>query len=156
LILFDTFAGLPKPNADEDVDMSGHSQFNEWTRHRRSDTSSDWAFASLDEVRNNMASTGYPMENVVFVKGMVQETLPQNLPDAISVLRLDTDWYESTVCELTHLYPLLSRNGVLIVDDYGHLKGQRKAIDEFFAARQEIALLNRIDYSGRLMIKLSN
>lgn len=153
LVLFDTFAGLPKPNADEDVDLWGHSQYNEWTRHRRSDTSSDMAFASLEEVRANIASTGYPMENVVFVKGMVQDTLTCNLPEAISLLRLDTDWYESTVCELENLYPSLSKNGVLIIDDYGHLRGQRKAVDEFFARCNEHVLLHRIDYSGRMAIK---
>ena len=102
-----------------------------------------------------MVSTGYPMKNILFIKGMVQETLSQNLPKTLSLLRLDTDWYESTVCELENLYPLLATNGVLIVDDYGHLKGQRKAVDEYFAARKETILLNRIDYSGRLMVKLT-
>jgi Macrocin-O-methyltransferase (TylF) len=153
LILFDTFEGLPKPNQQEDIDIWGHSAYDEWTRHQRSDTSSDWACASLDEVRQNMVSTGYPVENLIFVKGMVQETLPQNRPNAVSLLRLDTDWYESTVCELQNLYPVLSNSGVLIVDDYGHLRGQRKAVDEYFAARKEVTLLHRIDYSARVMMK---
>jgi Macrocin-O-methyltransferase (TylF) len=153
LILFDTFEGLPKPNQQEDIDIWGHSAYDEWTRHQRSDTSSDWARASLDEVRQNMVSTGYPVENLIFVKGMVQETLPQNRPNAVSLLRLDTDWYESTVCELQNLYPVLSNSGVLIVDDYGHLRGQRKAVDEYFAARKEVTLLHRIDYSARVTMK---
>jgi O-methyltransferase len=153
LILFDTFEGLPKPDQDKDIDIWGHSNYNEWTRHQRSETSSDWACASLEEVRRNMESTGYPMENISFVKGMVQETVPSHVPEAIALLRLDTDWYASTACEMRYLYPRLREQGVLIIDDYGHLKGQRQAIDEYFAEKREPVLLNRIDYSGRLVIK---
>ena len=151
--MFDTYEGLPKPDPEKDVDMWGHGAYDEWTRHRLSDTSSDWAYASLDEVRHNMASTGYPEGNVTFIKGMVQDTLPSNVPNAIALLRLDTDWYASTVSELDHLYGPLVEQGVLIVDDYGHYKGQRQAIDEFFAANGISVLLNRIDYSARLALK---
>jgi Macrocin-O-methyltransferase (TylF) len=153
LYLFDTYEGLPKPNANEDVDLWGHSAYNEWTRHRRTDESSDWALASLEEVRANLASTGYPSENLLFVKGMVQKTLPTSTLERIALLRLDTDWYESTICELENLYPLLTHNGVLIIDDYGHMRGQRKAVDEYFVRNGPFILLNRVDYSGRIGVK---
>lgn len=153
LYLLDTFEGLPRPNASEDVDLWGHSAYNEWTRHRLTDESSDWAAASLDEVRANLASTGYPSERLVFIKGMVQKTLPTARVDRIALLRLDTDWYESTVCELDNLYPHVTENGVLIVDDYGHMRGQRKAVDEYFSRNPPAILLNRIDYSGRIGVK---
>jgi hypothetical protein len=153
LMLFDTFEGLPKPNPSEDFDLWGHSAYNEWTRHRRTDTSSDWALASLEEVRENMLSTGYPAENIVLVKGMVQDTLPHKAPDSIALLRLDTDWYESTACELAHLYKALSMRGVLIIDDYGSLRGQRKAVDEFLTTSDKPLLLVRVDYSGRVAVK---
>jgi hypothetical protein len=152
LYLFDTFEGLPRPG-EEDEDFAGNKQYNEWTRHRRTDSSSDWAYASIEEVRANLESIGYPTDKVIFVKGMVQDTLPNNAPNRIALLRLDTDWYQSTAWELKHLYERLSANGVLIIDDYGHLKGQRKAVDEFFAERGEHPLLQRIDYSGRLLLK---
>jgi O-methyltransferase len=155
LILFDTFEGLPKPNDTEDVDLWGHSAYDEWTRHRFTDESSDWAAASLEEVRANLLSTGYPSEKLIFIKGMVQNTLLGTRLGNIALLRLDTDWYESTVCELQYLYPLLSENGVLIIDDYGHLRGQKKAVDEYFANRHEFLLLHRIDYSGRVTVKSS-
>ena len=61
---------------------------------------------------------------------------------------LDTDWYESTRHELQHLYPRLSQGGVLIIDDYGHWKGSRKATDEFIAATPDFGLLTRIDYTA--------
>lgn len=151
LVLFDTFEGLPMPDKEKDIDVLGNSNYDEWTRHRRTDASSDWACASLEEVQRNMTSTGYPFDKITFVKGLVQDTIPENSPDEISLLRLDTDWYASTVCELQNLYPRLSENGVLIVDDYGHLRGQRQAVDEYFS--RQAVLLSRVDYSGRLMVK---
>ena len=50
-----------------------------------------------------MASTGYPAERVRFVQGKVEDTIPAHLPAAVALLRLDTDWYESTRHELEHL-----------------------------------------------------
>ena len=69
-------------------------------------------------------------------------------------MRLDTDWYESTKHELTHLFPLLSSGGVIIIDDYGHWQGAKKAVDEYFEENNIKILLNRIDYTGRVGIKL--
>lgn len=155
LWLYDTFEGLPKPDPGKDVDMWGNSQFNEWVKYRRSDESSELAFVPVEEVRRNMLSAGYPPEKVELVKGMVQRTIPAQHPREIALLRLDTDWYDSAVCELHHLYPRIAEGGVLIVDDYGHLQGQRQAIDEYFAAGDDFPLLQRIDYSGRLVIKRS-
>ena len=69
------------------------------------------------------------------------------------MLRLDTDWYESTLHELVELYPLLSEGGVLIIDDYGDWQGARRAVDEFF--RDRAVLLHRIDATGRIVVKPS-
>jgi hypothetical protein len=85
------------------------------------------------------------------VEGDVLETLPSHAPEEIALLRLDTDWYESTKHELVHLFPRLVPGGVLIVDDYGHLRGSRQATDEYFADRP--LLLARTDYSGRVGVK---
>lgn len=153
LFLFDTFEGLPKPDEQHDVDVWGNSGLEAWEPHRTSDTSSKWAFASLEEVRANMESTGYPMDKVFFVKGMVEQTIPANSPENISMLRLDTDWYESTKHELEHLYPRLAGNGILIIDDYGHFMGARKAVDEYFAKQKVTPLLTRVDYAGRIAVK---
>jgi O-methyltransferase len=109
---------------------------------------------SIDEVRENLRRTGYPADKLEFVQGLVEETMP-NLTslEEVSILRLDTDWYASTKVTMEHLYARLVRGGVLIVDDYGHYKGQRAAVDEYFALAQEPILLNRIDYSCRLSVK---
>jgi hypothetical protein len=106
-----------------------------------------------DAVRDLLTSTGYPAERLHFVRGPVEETLPERAPGPLALLRLDTDWYESTRHELVHLYPLLGAGGVLIVDDYGHWEGCRRAVDEYFSAEAEPVLLNRIDYSGRIAVK---
>ena len=88
-----------------------------------------WCEAGLDDVRANLHSTGYPPERIHFVQGKVEDTLPGTLPAQVALLRLDTDWYESTAHELKHLYPLLQAHGVLIIDDYGHWQGARRAVD---------------------------
>jgi O-methyltransferase len=155
LLLFDTFEGLPKPDEMVDVDVWGNRGIDAWRPHRKTDQSSAWAYASLEEVRANMGSVGYPMDQVFFFKGMVEETLPAEAPDTIAMLRLDTDWYSSTRHELQHLYPQLSRNGVLILDDYGHFHGARKATDEYIGSLDTPPLLTRIDYAGRIAIKVN-
>ena len=89
LVLFDTFAGHPRPDPAKD----GQSNFDEWLKRRRTDQSSDWAAVSLDEVKRNLESTGYPPKKLVFIKEVVEETIIPNRPEAIALLRLDTDWY---------------------------------------------------------------
>ena len=100
-----------------------------------------------------MQRTGYDPARMHFVKGDVLETVPQEAPERIALLRLDTDWYESTRHELDHLYARLSPGGILIIDDYGHWRGARRAVDEFIEKHRLRLFLNRIDYTGRLAIK---
>jgi hypothetical protein len=76
------------------------------------------------------------------------------MPDAIALLRLDTDWHASTHHELRHLFPRLVKGGVLIIDDYGHWRGARQAVDEYFAASEVKILLNRVDYTGRIGVRV--
>jgi hypothetical protein len=96
---------------------------------------------------------GYPVERIHFVRGPVEETVPGQAPDEIALLRLDTDWYESTKHELRHLYPRVAQGGVLIVDDYAFWQGARQAVDEYFAESSEPVLLNRIDDEARIAVK---
>ena len=98
--------------------------------------------------------TGYPAERTIFFQGMVEDTLTQiGEIDSLVLIRLDTDWYRSACVSLEHLYPRLVEGGVLIMDDYGHYEGQRRALDEYLAAKGEHLLLNRIDYSCRIAVK---
>lgn len=153
LYLFDTFDGMPPPS-ENDRDLTGRSASALLERSDKS-TSDVWAYSGLDEVRNNMWSTEYPMDLVHFVKGRVEDTIPFQAPDRIAILRLDTDWYESTYHELVSLYPRLSPNGVMIIDDYGHWQGARQAVDAYIAENNLAILLTRLDYTGRMAVKVS-
>lgn len=148
LRLFDTFEGMTAPTA-ADTRPGGQTAASMLEGAGQSDTI--LCYSSLDEVRANMASTGYPADQITYVKGRVEDTLPSGAPDAIAILRLDTDWYESTRHELACLYPRLSPGGVLIIDDYGHWTGAKKAVDEYFADAP--LMLTRIDYTGRVAVK---
>jgi O-methyltransferase len=153
LYLFDTFSGMAQPtDADVRSPYDGYSPHRRWRRRRRGRTS-DWAAVGTEDVRESMASTGYPPERIHLVAGLVEETLPERAPEQVALLRLDTDWYESTRHELIHLFPRLQQGGVLIIDDYGHWQGARKAVDEYFRDNQIRILLNRIDETGRIAVK---
>lgn len=147
IYLYDTFMGMTEPG-----EIDGPEEKKQWVEGKVSDKLNNMSYSPIEEVKANMRMTGYPAENIILVKGRVEETLPGNLPSVISLLRLDTDWYESTKHELVHLYPLLVKNGVLIVDDYGAWQGARKATDEYFSSIPN-TFLGRIDYTGRIVIK---
>jgi len=147
LYLYDTFEGMAQPT-DHDVSVLQESAAEKWKRKDR------WCYAGLEEVRRAVESTGYPAEKLHFVKGKVEETIPGTVPGQIALLRLDTDWYESTLHELVHLFPRLVRGGVIIIDDYGHWQGARQATDEYLREHKIPLLLNRVDYTARVGVKL--
>jgi len=153
IMLYDTFEGHPQPDPKRDIDLWGNRAHDEWRQRTERCEVEGWASASIDEVRQNLARTGYPVDKLRYIKGMVEETARQNASQRLSLLRLDTDWYESTRSALRHLYPSLASGGVLILDDYGHYKGQRDAADEYFQEIGEHLLLHRIDYSCRVAVK---
>jgi hypothetical protein len=150
LYLFDTFEGMNEP-ADVDRDVAGITAAVLLDDADR-DESWIWAMASIDEVRQNVLGTRYPESLIHFVEGLVEETLPSRAPGLIAVLRLDTDWYQSTKHELECLVPRVAPNGVLVIDDYGHWQGCRQAVDEFLRDFDRPVLLARTDYTGRMAI----
>jgi O-methyltransferase len=157
LYLYDTFEGMTRPS-EHDTSTFDPPALATW--EAAEDTGSgawDYLFAAEvfneDMVRDLLVSTGYPAARLHLVKGPVESTLPAAAPDQLALLRLDTDWYESTKHELEHLYPRLVPGGVLVIDDYGHWEGCRRAVDEYFTTRAAPVLLNRIDYTGRIAVK---
>jgi hypothetical protein len=152
LHLFDTFEGMTAPT-EHDADLRTSAE--EWMqRETEKNGNTKVLFQSLETVQANLATTGYPPERIVYVKGPVEQTLPARAPERIAILRLDTDFYESTRHELETLYPRLSVGGVLILDDYNFWKGAKKAVDEYLQANQVKILLNRIDHSSRVAVKI--
>jgi O-methyltransferase len=149
--LYDTYEGMTDPT-EKDVEAgSGVRAVDMLDSTPVADGNNVWCVASIEDVRANVLSTEYPAERFEFVKGDVAETLLTSVPDQLSLLRLDTDWYESTRLGLEVLYPRLSLGGVCILDDYGHWEGARVAVDEYFGDWRP--LMHQIDYSGRIFIK---
>jgi hypothetical protein len=142
--LYDTFQGMTQPE-DIDVDL--------YERKASNILEEVMCYENLENVKKTLSLSNFPKDNVKYVAGDVSETLDfiYNLPEKISLLRLDTDWYKSTLKELSVLYPKVTKNGVLIVDDYGHWKGSKKAVHEYFNIN-EIKIYN-IDYTGIKIIK---
>ena len=156
VVLFDTFTGMTEPTV-ADTSAFHPPAADGWAKATREGRLPyDDLFAGstfgADQVRRLLHATGYPPERIHLVAGPVEETLPDAAPAAVALLRLDTDWYESTRHELAHLYPALVEGGVLIVDDYGHWDGARKAVDELLAGESRL-LLSRSDYTGRMAVK---
>lgn len=159
IYLYDTFEGMTMPS-ERDTSAYDPPALKTWSEQAKGGEV-PWSHLfrpdvfTEETVRDLLLSTGYPASHIEFVKGPVEQTLPDRAPAELALLRLDTDWYESTRHEMAHLYPRLSIGGVLIIDDYGHWEGCRQAIDEYFSdTGTRPVLLNRIDYTGRIAVKV--
>jgi hypothetical protein len=151
LWLYDTYEGMTPPSAN-DVRWDGTSAAEMLSTQNRDNPMSTWCVADLDDVQANLASTAYPADRIRYVVGKVEETLPAQAPTDIAVLRLDTDFYESTKAELEHLMPRVSPGGVLLLDDYGYWQGARKAVDDYLAETGARLLLHRVGWTGRAAV----
>jgi hypothetical protein len=141
LYLFDTFAGMTEPT-ERDVSV-GRGKSAAELLEASSKEGDVWAIASLEDVKEGLRTLDYPQERFHLVEGPVEDTIPDRAPERIALLRLDTDWYESTRHELEHLYDRLVPGGVLIIDDYGSWRGSKEATDEFIAALDRKPLMLR-------------
>jgi len=155
LWLYDTFEGMPAP--DDSVDISHSEALASEILDRDSENKSEsltWAIGSEEEVRRNLSGTGFNIKSAKLIKGKVEDTIPAlGIPEEICILRLDTDWYSSTLHELNHLYPRVVPGGFIIIDDYGHWQGARKATDEYLKGLSPAPYLHRIDYTCRVIQK---
>jgi len=113
----DSFEGLPKSTHPEDL------KWNFWKHGILS--------VSLEQVKDNFSRYGLLDDQVEFVVGWFNESLPRSPISKLSVLRLDGDLYESTWDAISNLYPKVSVGGYVIVDDYGGIDSCRKAIDDY-------------------------
>ncbi|WP_166963673.1 TylF/MycF/NovP-related O-methyltransferase [Yeosuana marina] len=153
IYLYDTFEGMSEPT-EVDKSVRGESAtkafFNKdeiWNRIE--------CFSTLNEVENNISKINYPNEKIHFIKGKVEDTIPNvKIPERIAILRLDTDWYESTKHEMEHLFPRLVKGGIIIIDDYGHWQGCKQAVDEYLSENKIELFLQRIDYTCRIGVKI--
>jgi len=153
LWLYDTFTGMTEPT-DTDVESGTGKRAADLLRTTDvGDGNNIWCVADRTDVEANIASTGYPTGLMTLVEGDVSETLHQTLPSEVALLRLDTDWYESTKSCMEILYPKLVPGGVCILDDYGHWAGARQAVDEYFDDLGSRPYMHVIDFGGRVFTK---
>lgn len=150
-LLYDTYAGMARPT-EKDISVFGKPATRKWEK-KTVDGNCNWHNYPLEDVQANLATTRYPMENIRFIKGLVQDTLPDNDSASIAMLRLDTNLYESTLAECKYLMPKLQSGGVLIIDDYYRWIGQKDAVDEYLAEHEIPMLLVRIDDHAAMGIK---
>jgi hypothetical protein len=125
----------------------------EWKKQIINDKTNGWCYTPLEKVKSRLNSTGYPKDKIHYVVGDVMETLKENIPEKIAILRLDTDWYESSKYELEQMYNNVVTGGIIIFDDYYHWNGQRKATDEFFKSINVDYYLFRINAKTAAIIK---
>lgn len=148
--LFDTFEGMTAPSAIDSLEA--HDGYKSTLLDNGT---SSWCAVNLLEVKSNLASTGIALDRFSFIVGDVSATLMEesNIPAKIAFLRLDTDWYQSTYDELTHLYPRLVKGGIIIIDDFGDWEGARSAVTQYFEENKIHPLMIPIDRTGRIFIK---
>jgi len=144
IYLYDTFTGLVEPSEHDYTcndatlyKMSKDDVYNTWKSQIINEKVNGWCYEPLEKVQGRLNSTGYPLDKLHYVVGDVMETLKDKttIPEKIAILRLDTDWYESSKYELEQMYDNVVIGGVVIFDDYYHWNGQRKATDDFFSSR---------------------
>jgi O-methyltransferase len=131
----DSFAGLPVPDttrypADEGYDWSGVDALK----------------VGADEVRANLARYGLLDDRVRLLEGWFEHTLPKAPIDALAVLRVDGDLYQSTMDVLTALEPKVSPGGFVIIDDYNGWEPCRKAVDDYRAGSGITAPMTSVDW----------
>lgn len=153
LFLFDTFEGMTDPGP-YDVAVTGESAVSLLRDSPRTEEDRMWCYAPMDKVAQALARTGYPEARTHLIAGRVEATLESQAPATIALLRLDTDWYESTKHEMEVLFPRLRQGGVVILDDYGHWQGARRAVDEYVSTHRVKLFLHPIDYTGRIGVKV--
>ena len=139
----DSFAGLPKPDDAYEADKGD-------THHKI-----EFLAVSREQVAENFRVYDLLDDQVVFLEGWFKDTLPSAPIDAVSVLRLDGDMYESTMDALKALYPKVSPGGYVIVDDYHAVEGCRAAVHEYLAAEfpNETPEIQEIDGTGVYWIR---
>ena len=142
---FDTFEGIPEPTT-HDVTKNNESMLERYNSLKINNKTSNWNLTKIKKVKDNYIKNTIKNNNLILVKGKVEDTLTHknNIPKEISILKLDTCLYEGTKIELEILFPKVKRGGVVIIDNYYNFKGVKKATDEFLIGKQHDVEYSRI------------
>ncbi len=142
---FDTFEGMPEPKV-HDVTKKNESMLEKYKSLKINDKTSNWNLTKIKKVKDNYLKNTIKNNNLILVKGKVEDTLidKNNILKEISILKLDTCLYEGTKIELEILFPKVKRGGVIIIDNYYNFKGVKKATDEFLIGKHHDVEYSRI------------
>lgn len=123
----DSFEGLPEPDGEQFPKEAAFHRGTTMQRYYKK------MAATIDEVRANFEAYGLLDQRVRFLKGWFKDTLPSAPIEKLALIRLDGDYYESTMDGLTNLYDKLAVGGFVIIDDYGEdaWTNCRQAVDRF-------------------------
>jgi len=154
IYLFDTFKGMTKPTKEDKTVHGNQLALKLYNIYKRK-TYNDWCYAPIEEVKENFRNYGLLNKNIFFIEGDITKTLlqPKNIPNIISILRLDTNWYKSTKIILEKLYPKLKIGGILLSNDYAYWSGSKKAIDNYFQRDSNRPYFQYVDQAGRTAVK---
>ena len=140
--LFDSFAGMPKPGCF-DIDYRGRSARDMVAGGLPLDGDA----SDYDVCWDYLKSLGLEMKRVHVIKGWFRDTFRQAIGlGPLAILHLDCDFYDSVKLALRRWMPSVADGGYVIIDDYGHWRGCRKAVDEYLGAR--VKELHKIDRTG--------
>lgn len=136
--VYDTFKMIPPPSQMDGEDA--HARYNEIIRGNSRGLGGETYYGYMGDLTEFIQKTfvryGFPLQSkhVTLVKGLFHETLQPT--EAVAMAHLDCDWFESVMVCLERIVPVLSVGGMIVIDDYDHWSGARRAVDEFFS-RQE-------------------
>jgi O-methyltransferase len=124
--LFDSFEGLPEA---KEIDGTAALQ---WQKNKDAPNYYDNCKAEIEFARKAMSLS--KADKVKIIKGWFNETLPSAaIDEPIAILRLDGDWYDSTIDCMENLYPKVSEGGLVLLDDYYYWDGFSKAIHDYLS-----------------------
>jgi hypothetical protein len=136
---YDVFGLIPPPSDADGDDI--HARYRTVVRGEARGIGGDKYYgyeANLrDKVANTLRSFGLDLEarRIELIQGLFQDTL--RLDEPVALAHIDADWYESVKTCIERIEPHLSPGGILVIDDYGHWSGCRKAVDEYFTDKRD-------------------
>lgn len=138
----DSFKGLPEPTVGYDKELKSYN-----SAMMQDKDGFNLFSVSKDVVMDNFREFGLLDVNVHFLEGWFSETLPNARIRTLALMRLDGDYYESTMTSLQYLYPKLSKGGYVIVDDYGETKWTacKEAVDQYRKEKKISAPIIQVD-----------
>ena len=161
--LLDTFLGMPEPSKEDfKISLAINNSVQDVIQHTKNkyltslnnEGKSSWCLGEIEEVKKTINKSEIDINKFFLIEGMVEQTLQNNKIPDIAILRLDTDFYSSTIIELKTLYPKLVKGGVLIIDDYGVWNGATKATQEYFNFfKTNFPLLVPLPRNGAILVK---